>query len=96
MDKPKPPMNVIHRRQCGAEQGLPVRADWAVRQRRDLFESDSHEMVESAMERLQESGARTLPVTRAGQMIGRITSEHITECLMIRSALQSIHGAPTA
>lgn len=27
MGKPKPPMNVIHRRQCGAEQGLPVRAD---------------------------------------------------------------------
>jgi predicted transcriptional regulator len=52
-------------------------------------------MAESALERLQESGVRTLPVIHAGQLIGLITSENITEFLIIRSALQSTRGAPT-
>jgi CBS domain-containing protein len=49
---------------------------------------DSHEMVETALMRLQESGAKTLPVTHAGQFVGLVTSENITELLMIRSALR--------
>ncbi len=60
--------------------------------RRDVPEVDSHEMVESALERLQESGAKTLPVTHMGHLVGLITAENMTEFLMIRSALRA---APT-
>jgi CBS domain-containing protein len=57
--------------------------------RRNLPEVDSHEMMESALVRLQESGSRTLPVLHAGQLVGLITSENITELIMIRSALRT-------
>jgi predicted transcriptional regulator len=61
--------------------------------RRDLPEVDTHEMVETALARLGESGAKTLPVTHAGRLAGLITSENITEFLMIRSALRAAPGA---
>ena len=57
--------------------------------RRDLPQVDTHEMVEAALARLEESGAKTLPVTHAGRLAGLITSENITEFLMIRSALRA-------
>ena len=57
--------------------------------RREVPEVDTHEMVESALERLEHSGAKTLPVTHAGRLAGLITSENITEFLMIRSALRA-------
>ncbi|MFH1185890.1 MAG: site-2 protease family protein [Chloroflexota bacterium] len=60
--------------------------------RRDLPQVDSHEMVEHALARLQESGAKTLPVTHGGRLAGLITSENITEFLMIRSALRAAPG----
>jgi CBS domain-containing protein len=60
--------------------------------RKDLPPVDSHDMLENALLRLQESGARTLPVMHAGQFVGLITAENITEFLMIRSALK-ISGA---
>ena len=60
--------------------------------RREVPEVDTHEMVESALTRLEQSGAKTLPVTHAGQLAGLITAENITEFLMIRSALRT---APT-
>ncbi len=50
---------------------------------------DSYEMVEMALMRLQESGVPVLPVTHAGQLVGIITPENITEYLMIRSALKA-------
>ncbi len=62
--------------------------------RRDLPEVDSHEMLEMALMRLQEAGAKTLPVTHAGQLVGLITMENITEYLMIRSALQVANRIP--
>jgi len=65
-------------------QGAPVTEVM----RRDVPEVDTHEMVESALSRLNESSAKTLPVTHAGQLVGLITSENITEFLMIRSALR--------
>lgn len=61
--------------------------------RRGVPEVDTHEMIESALTRLEQSGAKTLPVTHAGQLAGLITAENITEFLMIRSALRA---APTA
>jgi Zn-dependent protease len=62
--------------------------------RRDLPEVDSHEMLEMALNRLQESETKTLPVTHAGQLVGMITMENITEYLMIRSALKAASKVP--
>lgn len=57
--------------------------------RRDVPQVDTHEMVETALGRLEQSGAKTLPVTHGGRLAGLLTSENITEFLMIRSALQA-------
>ncbi len=54
---------------------------------------DSHDMVETALMRLQESGAKTLPVMHNGQFVGLVNSENITEFLMIRSALKRAGAA---
>ena len=59
--------------------------------RHGIPEVDTHEMIDSAMERLNSNSVKTLPVTHAGKLVGLITSENITEFLMIRSAL---HEAP--
>jgi Zn-dependent protease len=69
-------------------QGAPVTGAM----RRGLPEVDSHDMLETALMRLQESGAKTLPVTHAGRFLGLITSENITEYLMIRRALKTAGG----
>ena len=61
----------------------------AVSLQRDVPQVDSHEMVEQALARLQESGARMLPVVHGGKLTGLITTENITEFLLIRSALQT-------
>lgn len=60
----------------------------------NLPEIDSYEMVESALMRIQESGAPVLPVTHAGRLVGIITPENITEYLMIRSALKAAVRVP--
>ena len=62
--------------------------------RRNLPTVDSHEMVETALMRLQESGAKTLPVMHRGRFVGLVTSENITEFLMIRSALKTASKVP--
>ena len=61
---------------------------------RGLPEVDSYEMLEMAINRLQESGSKTLPVTHAGQLVGLITMENVSEYLMIRSALRVVHQMP--
>jgi Zn-dependent protease/CBS domain-containing protein len=63
---------------------------------RDVPEVDSHDMVEKALMRLQESGSKTLPVTHDGRLVGLITAENITEFLMIRSALGTARGVSGA
>ena len=62
--------------------------------RRDLPEVDSHDMIETALMRLEQSGAKTLPVMHLEQLVGLITSENITEFLMIRSALRTAGTTP--
>ncbi|HEY3474233.1 MAG TPA: site-2 protease family protein [Anaerolineales bacterium] len=62
--------------------------------RHNIPSVDSHEMVETALTRLQESGAKTLPVMHRGRFVGLVTSENITEFLMIRSALKSAAKVP--
>lgn len=61
---------------------------------RNIPSVDSHEMVETALMRLQESGAKTLPVMHGGRFVGLVTSENITEFLMIRSALKTASRVP--
>lgn len=61
--------------------------------RTGLPQIDSYDMVETALTRLQESGLSSLPVTHAGQLVGLITHENITEFMMIRSALKATHRA---
>ncbi|MBC7877263.1 MAG: site-2 protease family protein [Anaerolineales bacterium] len=61
--------------------------------KKDLPEVDSHEMVENALTRIQESGIPALPVTHAGQLVGIVTAENISEYLMIRSALKRTASA---
>jgi Zn-dependent protease/CBS domain-containing protein len=63
---------------------------------RGLPEVDSHEMMESALMRLQEAGAKTLPVVHGGRLVGLITAENISELVMIRSALGSARAAAGA
>ena len=63
--------------------------------RTDITEIDSHEMVEAALMRLQENGSKTLPVMHNGELVGLITSENITEYLMIRSALRTASAVPS-
>jgi CBS domain-containing protein len=57
--------------------------------RKNPPEVDSYEMIEIALMRIQESGIPALPVTHAGQLVGIVTAENITEYLMIRTALQT-------
>jgi Zn-dependent protease/CBS domain-containing protein len=64
--------------------------------RKNVPQVDSHEMIESALMRLQESGLKTLPVVHTGQLVGLITSENITELIMIRSALKTAKGVSGA
>jgi Zn-dependent protease len=61
---------------------------------RNIPSVDSHEMVETALMRLQESGAKTLPVMHGGRFVGLVTPENITEFLMIRSALKTASKVP--
>jgi predicted transcriptional regulator len=61
---------------------------------RNIPSVDSHEMVETALIRLQESGAKTLPVMHGGRFVGLVTPENITEFLMIRSALKTASKVP--
>jgi Zn-dependent protease len=62
--------------------------------RRNVPSVDSHDMVEMALMRLQESGTKTLPVMHAGRFVGLVTAENITEFLMIRSALKTAGKIP--
>ena len=73
-----------------SERGQSITVAEVMRQ--DITEVDSHEMVEAALQRLQETGSKTLPVTHNGQLVGLITSENITEYLMIRSAMRTADG----
>ena len=62
--------------------------------RQNVPSVDSHDMVEMALTRLQESGAKALPVMHAGRFVGLVTPENITEFLMIRSALKTASKIP--
>jgi Zn-dependent protease/predicted transcriptional regulator len=54
--------------------------------RTDVAQTDASDMLESALQRLQESSCRTLPVLRNQRLVGLLTSENLGEFLMIRTA----------
>jgi predicted transcriptional regulator len=55
---------------------------------REYATTDPREMLERAFERLQECHCHTLPVLHNGELVGLLTSENVTEALMIQEALR--------
>ena len=64
--------------------GLPVRDAM----RRDFQVVDSHDMLEQAVQVLQQSGSRSLPVEHDGELVGMLTIENVGEFMMIDSAIR--------
>ena len=56
--------------------------------RREFQVVDSHDMLEQAIQVLQQSGSRFLPVEHNGGLVGMLTLENVGEFMMIRSALR--------
>jgi Zn-dependent protease/CBS domain-containing protein len=56
-----------------------------------VFETaDPGEMLESVFVRLQNCGCHSLPVVKAGRLVGLLTMENIGEFMMIQSALRGV------
>jgi Zn-dependent protease len=53
---------------------------------RDIAQADASDMLESALQRMQESTCRTMPVLRERRLVGLLTAENLGEFLMIRTA----------
>jgi predicted transcriptional regulator len=56
---------------------------------RDFKTADSHEMLETALTRLQNCGCHTLPVFHHDQFVGLVTMDNIGEFIRIQSTLTS-------
>jgi Zn-dependent protease/CBS domain-containing protein len=54
---------------------------------REFQTADPHEMLEVAFARLQACQCHTLPVVRAGRLVGLLSTDNVGEFLMIQSAL---------
>jgi CBS domain-containing protein len=57
---------------------------------------DSHDMLESAVIKLRESGGRSLPVLHNGALVGILTTENVGEFIMIQRALRHAGTSPKA
>ena len=57
--------------------------------RREFETADSFEMLGPVLERLQACNCTTIPVTRAGQLVGIVTMDNIGEFLRIQAAVGS-------
>ena len=53
---------------------------------RDIAVADASEMLESALQRLQESACHALPVLRNQELVGLLTAENLGEYLMFENA----------
>lgn len=56
--------------------------------RSDYATADPLELLESAMQRLQESECRSMPVLHHGQLVGLLTPDNIGEFLTLKNALR--------
>jgi Zn-dependent protease len=54
---------------------------------KEFVTADPRDMLQSALERLQDCGCHTLPVVQDGRLVGLLTADHLAEVLMIREAL---------
>jgi Zn-dependent protease len=70
-------------------QGVAVREVM----QREFQVVDSSDMLESAMQRLQECACHTLPVQHGGRVVGLLTMDNVGEFVAIQAALG---GTPTA
>jgi Zn-dependent protease len=65
--------------------------------RRDFISVSPREMLESAFARLQEGDSHTVPVVENGRLVGLLTTDNVTEILMIQEAMRErARRAPTA
>jgi CBS domain-containing protein len=70
-----------------APVGLAMRSDFSA--------ADPREMLESVLPRLESSGARSVVVLRAGEVVGLVTTESIGEFVMMKAAIDKAHGSRT-
>jgi predicted transcriptional regulator len=56
---------------------------------RDFVAISPNEMLESAFSRLQDCNCHTLPVVQDGRLLGVLTTDNVTEVLMIQEALRA-------
>jgi Zn-dependent protease len=71
-------------------QGVAVREVM----QREFQMVDSGDMLESAMQRLQECACHTLPVQHAGRVVGLLTMDNVGEFVAIQAALGGTRPAP--
>ena len=67
-----------------AQKGRPPVSEFM---HRDIARADASDMLESALQRMQESACHTMPVLREHRLVGLLTAENLGEFLMIRTAL---------
>jgi CBS domain-containing protein len=63
---------------------VPVRAAM----NREFATTDSHEMLEKALDTMRAAKSRSLPVLHDGRLVGLLTMDHVGELLMIQTALR--------
>ncbi|MEW5984224.1 MAG: site-2 protease family protein [Acidobacteriota bacterium] len=56
---------------------------------------DALDMLESAMQQLQECACRTMPVVRGGHIVGLLTMDNVGEFVAIQAALGGSRAAPS-
>ncbi len=62
--------------------------------RREFETADSHEVLEVAFGRMQQSECRTLPVLHAGRLVGLLTPDNIGEFVAVQTALAAAPARP--
>jgi Zn-dependent protease/predicted transcriptional regulator len=77
-----------------AQHGPDVRVNEVMR--RDFITTSPRDMLEPAFARLQEGGCHTSPVVDNGRLIGLLTTENVTEVLMIQEAMRAAKNRSSA
>ncbi len=55
--------------------------------KREFHVVDSHDMLENALQRLQECSCRTMPVVHGGELVGLVTTDNLGEFMLVQAAL---------
>ena len=69
--------------------GLDVRV--ADVMQREIVTVDPHDLLQTAIAKLQECQCHALPVVRDGRLVGLLTTESLSEALMIEETLRAAH-----